>query len=156
MAPGRPRTFSAQPVSPPHPVRNTSSDTVTDGIRVQAAAQYLPDRSNPDDNQYVFAYRIVITNEGTQGARLKSRHWVIIDANGQREEVRGPGVVGKTPTLGPGGRFEYTSGCPLRTTWGTMEGSYVMEREDGERFEASIGRFLLVPATSKVAKSKSR
>ena len=136
--------------------RPSGSDTVTQGIRVQAQAQFLPSESDSERRHYVWAYRIVITNEGTQGARLKSRHWVIIDANGQREEVRGPGVVGKTPTLGPGGRFEYTSGCPLRTTWGTMEGAYVMEREDGERFEASIGRFLLVPATSKVAKSKSR
>jgi ApaG protein len=131
--------------------RSASSDTITHGIRVQAAAQYLPSESNPDDRQYIYAYRIVLTNEGTQRARLKSRHWIILDADNQREDVRGPGVVGKTPDLAPGERFEYMSGCPLRTSWGTMEGSYIFEREGGEQFEAMIGRFFLVPTAPKIA-----
>jgi ApaG protein len=124
--------------------RPASSDTVTEGIRVQAAAQYLEGESEPDQRQYLFAYRIRIRNEGTRRARLKSRHWIIVDADNHREDVRGPGVVGKTPLLAPGESFEYSSGCPLRTPWGTMEGSYTMERDDGTSFEAMVGRFFLV------------
>jgi ApaG protein len=131
--------------------RPPSSDVVTHGIRVQAAAQFMPDDSNPDQRQYIYAYRIVLTNEGTRRAKLKSRHWIILDADNQREDVRGPGVVGKSPDLAPGERFEYMSGCPLRTTWGTMEGSYVFERENGEQFEVAIGRFFLVPSAPKIA-----
>jgi ApaG protein len=124
--------------------RPASSDTVTEGIRVQAAAQYLDGESEPDQRQYLFAYRIRVRNEGTRRARLKSRHWIIVDADNHREDVRGPGVVGKTPLLAPGESFEYSSGCPLRTPWGTMEGSYTMERDDGTSFEAAVGRFFLV------------
>ena len=131
--------------------RPANSDTITEGIRVQAAAQYMPADSNPDQRQYIYAYKIVITNEGTRRAKLKARHWVILDADNHREDVRGPGVVGKTPELGPGERFEYMSGCPLRTTWGTMEGTYTMEREDGSQFNAVIGRFFLVPTAPKIA-----
>ena len=131
--------------------RSASSDTLTEGIRVQAAAQYLPSESNPQDKQYIYAYRIVLTNEGTRRAKLKSRHWIILDADNHREDVRGPGVVGKTPDLAPGERFEYMSGCPLRTSWGTMEGTYIFERETGEQFEAVIGRFFLVPSAPKIA-----
>lgn len=131
--------------------RPASSDTLTEGIRIQAAAQYMPKDSNPDQKQFIFAYRIVITNEGTEPARLLSRHWIIIDADNHREEVRGEGVVGKTPELPPGERFEYTSGCPLRTAWGTMEGSYQMERADKRRFRAQIGRFFLVPSAPKAS-----
>jgi ApaG protein len=131
--------------------RAAGSDTTTDGIRVQAAAQYMPSESNPGDKQFVYAYRIVITNEGTRRARLKSRHWIILDADNQCEDVRGPGVTGKTPDLGPRERFEYMSQCALRTAWGTMEGSYVFERENGEQFEAVIGRFFLVPSAPKFA-----
>ena len=127
--------------------RPAHSNTLTKGIRVQAAAQYMPSDSNPEQRQYIYAYKIVITNEGARRAKLKSRHWIILDADNHREEVRGPGVVGKTPDLAAGERFEYMSGCPLRTTWGTMEGTYTMEREDGSTFEAVIGRFFLVPTT---------
>ena len=125
--------------------RPSGSDTVTHGIRVQAQAQFLASESDSERRHYVWAYRIMITNEGTARARLKSRHWVILDADNRREDVRGGGVVGKTPWLAPGERFEYTSGCPLRTRWGTMEGSYHFEREDGTTFDAAIGRFFLVP-----------
>ena len=131
--------------------RQANSDTVTEGIRVQAAAQFIPSDSNPEQKQFIYAYKIVITNEGTRRAKLKSRHWIILDADNHREDVRGPGVVGKTPDLAPGERFEYTSGCPLRTAWGTMEGTYTMEREGGEPFEAVIGRFFLVPSSPKIA-----
>lgn len=125
--------------------RPASSDVVTEGIRVQASGQYLTSESDPTRKHHVWAYRIVITNEGPRRARLKARHWVILDADNRLEEVRGLGVVGKTPDLGPGERFEYVSGCPLKTPWGTMEGTYAMEREDGSTFEAVIGRFFLVP-----------
>ena len=125
--------------------RPASSDTLTEGVRIQASAQYKASESDPARPHHVWAYRIVITNEGTRRAKLKSRHWVILDADNRREEVRGLGVVGKTPDLAPGERFEYVSGCPLKTPWGTMEGTYAMEREDGSTFQAVIGRFFLVP-----------
>jgi ApaG protein len=120
------------------------SVAVTEGIRVEAEALYVEDQSDPEARQYRFAYTIKITNEGTEPAQLRSRHWVIVDADNNREDVRGPGVVGKQPLLKPGERFEYTSGCPLSTSWGTMEGTYSMTRPDGRAFEAEIGRFFLV------------
>lgn len=123
------------------------SDTPTlgspHGIDVAAAATYLPDESDPGMPVYVFGYRIVITNNGDSPARLLSRHWIIIDANGRREEVEGPGVVGATPRLQPGEKFEYQSFCPLKTKWGTMEGTYRMLRDDGQMFDAVINRFYL-------------
>jgi len=125
--------------------RPSGADTITQGIRVQAQAQFLPSESDSERRHFVWAYRIVITNEGAARARLKSRHWFILDGDNRREDVRGGGVVGKTPSLAAGERFEYTSGCPLRTRWGTMEGSYLFERDDGTTFEAAIGRFFLVP-----------
>jgi ApaG protein len=119
------------------------SDVVTEGVRVGASAFYLPQESDPDENRYAFGYTIVISNDGDRPARLLSRHWVIIDANGRRDEVQGPGVVGETPRLEPGQAFKYQSFCPIRTRWGTMEGTYTMQRDDGETFEARIGRFYL-------------
>jgi ApaG protein len=127
------------------------SDAVTQGIRVGAAAFYLPDESEPDDRKYLFGYTIVIANVGEAPAQLISRHWVIIDAQGRREEVRGPGVVGETPRLEPGQAFKYQSHCPLKTPWGTMEGTYQMRRDDGEMFDARIERFYLrVPVREEV------
>jgi ApaG protein len=119
------------------------SEEVTQGIRVGAAAFYLPQESDPDEDRYAFGYTIVIANEGDRPAQLLKRHWLIIDANGHREEVRGPGVVGETPRLEPGQAFKYQSLCPIRTRWGTMEGSYTMQRDDGETFDARVGRFYL-------------
>ena len=119
------------------------SETVTEGIRVGAAAFYLPQESDPDEKRYAFGYTIVISNEGDQPAQLIRRHWIIIDSDGHREEVRGPGVVGETPRLEPGQAFKYQSFCPLKTPWGTMEGSYLMQRDDGGSFEANVGRFYL-------------
>ena len=119
------------------------SEMVTQGIRVGASAFYLPQESDPDEGRYAFGYTIVIANEGDRPAKLLTRHWVIIDAEGRREDVRGPGVVGETPRLEPGEAFKYQSLCPLRTAWGTMEGSYALRRDDGETFEALVGRFYL-------------
>lgn len=119
------------------------SDTTTEGIRVRAVAQFLPDQSNPEEDRFFFSYRVVISNEGAKPARLLSRHWIIIDSDGRRTDVRGPGVVGHTPRLETGDNFEYTSFCPLRTDFGTMEGFYRMQRDDDDIFEAEIGRFYL-------------
>ena len=126
--------------------QNPNSDTLTHGIRIQAAAQYLPQESDPDSNKYFYVYRVRIVNEGTRRARLLSRHWIILDANNHREDVVGEGVVGQHPSLGSGESFEYRSYCPLRTAWGTMEGEYKFARDGGEQFEARIGRFFLVPS----------
>jgi ApaG protein len=125
--------------------RTPHSDEVTEGIRVQAAAQYLPQESDPERQQYVYIYRIIISNEGSQRAKLLTRHWEIRDADGNRRDVKGPGVVGEFPDLAPGESFQYISGCPLTTAWGTMEGTYTMERQNGDRFMARIGRFFLIP-----------
>ena len=120
------------------------SDTTTDGIRVGATAYFLPEESEPDGRRWVFGYTIVIVNVGDQPAQLLRRHWVIIDAHGRREEVQGPGVVGETPRLAPGQAFKYQSFCPLRTDWGTMRGTYGMQRPGGENFDAIIAPFALL------------
>ncbi|MEW6163507.1 MAG: Co2+/Mg2+ efflux protein ApaG [Pseudomonadota bacterium] len=112
-------------------------------ISVEVATQYLPDQSDPDAERYFFAYTITVTNVGSVAAQLISRHWVITDAEGRVEEVRGLGVVGHQPLLKPGESFEYTSGCPLATPVGTMSGSYQMVAEDGTRFEAVVSEFVL-------------
>ena len=119
------------------------SDTTTNGIRVQVSSQFLPDRSSPKEEQYVFAYHITITNVGTDIAQLISRHWIITNADGETEEVQGPGVVGEQPLLKPGEHFEYTSFCPLKTNVCTMHGSYTMVTPDGEAFQARIAPFTL-------------
>ncbi len=118
-------------------------DTITAGVRVHATAQFLPDESDPDDRKFLFGYTIVITNDSPDPARLVARRWLIIDGNGRREEVRGPGVVGQTPRLGPGESYKYQSYCPLKTPWGTMEGEYEMRRDDGSTFQVNIARFYL-------------
>ncbi len=131
------------------------SDCETEGIRVQAAAQYLPQESSPDQNHYVYIYRIIISNEGSESAKLLTRHWIIRDGDGNRRDVKGPGVVGEFPDLAPGESFQYFSGCPLPTNWGTMEGTYTMERESGDRFSAAIGRFFLVPSAPPIQQTAS-
>jgi ApaG protein len=115
----------------------------TQGIRVEVQSQYLPDRSSPSQGEYVFAYTVQISNEGTETAQLRTRHWIITDGDGRVQEVRGEGVVGAQPVLKPGQQFKYTSGCVLPTPRGTMEGSYQMVREDGEQFDARIAPFPL-------------
>lgn len=119
------------------------SEAVTDGIRVQVLSEYSPERSSPGDSQWFFLYTIEITNESRQTVQLVSRHWVITDAEGRVEEVRGPGVVGEQPVLGPGESFTYTSGCPLTTPFGRMEGTYQMVASNGTRFDAKIAPFTL-------------
>jgi len=119
------------------------STAVTDGIRVSVKSEYLADQSVPASKRYVFAYTVRIENEGGEPAQLRTRHWIITDGNGKVEEVRGPGVVGQTPYLRPGERFEYTSGCVLQTPRGDMRGSYQMHRPDGREFDATIARFVL-------------
>ena len=119
------------------------SSTVTEGIQVTVRPSFWPERSAPESGQFAFAYAVQISNVGTETAQLKSRHWIITDANGQVEEVRGQGVVGETPRLGPGERFQYQSWAMIRTPFGTMRGSYTFVRPDGSTFEARIGEFAL-------------
>ena len=119
------------------------SDTTTRGIRVQVTSTYLSDRSSPRDSQYLFAYHVKISNVGTETAQLISREWIITSAEGDVERVKGPGVVGEKPVLQPGGAFEYTSYCPLKTNVGSMHGSYQMVTVGGERFDAQIAPFTL-------------
>lgn len=104
---------------------------------------YLPEQSSPEDEVFGFAYTVTITNTGEVAAQLISRHWVISDARGHTEEVKGLGVVGHQPLLKPGESFQYSSGSRLRTPTGTMHGSYFFVAEDGERFEAAIPMFVL-------------
>ncbi len=112
-------------------------------IAVSAATQYLAEQSDESADKYVFSYTITIRNSGTATAQLISRHWIIADARGQVQEVRGLGVVGAQPTLKPGESFEYTSGTSIATPVGTMRGTYQMVGEDGSRFDAPIPEFTL-------------
>lgn len=117
-------------------------------IDVAVATRFLDEESAPDDDRFVFAYTIRIRNAGEVPARLLTRHWIITDANGEVQEVRGDGVVGEQPWLRPGEQFEYTSGAVLRTAVGTMHGSYAMLADDGTRFDAAIAPFTLsIPRT---------
>ncbi|KXZ56982.1 hypothetical protein GPECTOR_1g887 [Gonium pectorale] len=129
---------------------STTSTAVTGGIRVTVQSFYLPTKSAPSAGRYMFAYHIVIANESSDTiVQLRSRHWLIMDATGRTEEVRGPGVVGEQPILLPGKSHEYTSGCPLATPQGSMEGSYtmvVLNPVDGtwaETMEVKIAKFML-------------
>lgn len=120
------------------------SDCTTHGVRVGANAFYLPDESTPDDNEFVFGYRIVILNDSDRTVTLLSRHWDLIDAEGELREVDGEGVVGQKPHLAPGEAFKYHSFAVLSTPWGTMEGHYNFRAEDNqEQLEVAIGRFYL-------------
>jgi ApaG protein len=116
---------------------------VTRGISVTVSPRYMPEESSPDQGRYFFAYSVEIINLGLERVQLRSRYWKIIDGRGQVQEVRGAGVVGKQPVLGPGESFNYTSGCPLTTPDGTMEGTYSMEASSGETFEVEIPAFSL-------------
>jgi ApaG protein len=117
-------------------------------IAIEVATRFLPEESAPDDGRYVFAYTIRIHNHGAVAAQLISRHWIITDANGKVQEVRGDGVVGEQPRLAPGESFEYTSGAVLETGLGTMRGSYRMRTDDGTAFDAPIDAFTLsIPRT---------
>jgi ApaG protein len=115
----------------------------TDGFLVRVRPSYLPDQSEPDEHRFVWAYSVEIENRSAETAQLVSRHWIITDAAGRVEEVKGLGVVGEQPTLKPGESYAYASGCPLSTRSGTMVGSYEMVSDGGDRFEIAIPAFSL-------------
>jgi len=119
------------------------SEASTEGVRVSVRARYSAEHSDPAQSSWFFLYTITISNEGDAPAQLLSRHWVITDGTGHTEEVRGPGVVGEQPELQAGDSFEYTSGCPLPTPFGSMEGTFEMVRPDGATFSARVARFEL-------------
>ena len=119
------------------------SDTTTRGIRVQVRSAYLSERSSPREGQYLFQYHVRISNVGSETAQLVSREWIITNAEGEVERVKGPGVVGEQPVLSPGGSFEYSSFCPLKTAVGSMHGAYQMVTDKGEQFDAVIAPFTL-------------
>jgi ApaG protein len=124
----------------------SSSEATTQGIRVVVEARYSPEHSSP--GQWFFLYTVRISNGGDETVQLVSRHWVIRDGNGEVDEVRGPGVVGDQPVLEPGDAYEYTSGCPLPTPFGSMLGSYQMVTADGAQFDAEIAEFVLREASA--------
>lgn len=120
----------------------------TKNINIQVVPAYIAEQSDPNNDHYVFSYTVTIRNEGDQPAKLLTRHWVITDGDGQVQEVRGEGVIGKQPYLKPGEGFQYTSGTFMNTPVGTMQGSYQMIADDGEKFDAEIPSFTLsVPNT---------
>lgn len=116
---------------------------MTNNIRVSVEPSFLEDQSDPAENYYVWAYRVVIANEGSDVVHLRERYWHITDAKGRVQEVRGVGVVGEQPVLRPGEKYEYTSGTPLSTPSGIMVGQYFMETEGGEPFAVDIPAFSL-------------
>jgi ApaG protein len=122
---------------------SNSCEALTRGVRVRVQPQFDPSRSNPSAGQWFFLYTVTIENLGQEAVQLLTRHWIITDGNGHVEEVRGPGVVGEQPVLAPGEAFQYTSGCPLPTEAGKMEGSYQMITDSGEAFDATIAPFTL-------------
>jgi ApaG protein len=126
------------------------SEATTRNIRVSVRAQYDPGRSSPQQNQWFFLYTVNITNEGQEAVTLVSRHWVITDGTGKIREVKGSGVVGAQPALLPGQSFEYTSGCPLTTPFGSMQGTYQMVNKSNEQFDIEIAPFTLTEPYSLV------
>ena len=120
------------------------SQVVTHGVRVVVTPQYLPHESDPQRRQFVFSYHISIRNESGDALTLLSREWLIVDSDGEKHTVKGDGVVGKQPRIEPGHGFEYSSYCPLTTRWGTMEGAFLMTRDDGVPVRITVGRFFLV------------
>jgi ApaG protein len=139
----RPRTDTAErtDTSPRGP--RAGSSTTTRGIRVDVRSEFLPERSSPRDGSYLFQYDVRISNIGPETAQLISREWIITNADGEVERVKGPGVIGEQPVLAPGSSFEYTSYCPLKTAVGSMQGSYQMVTAGGDRFDAAIAPFTL-------------
>jgi ApaG protein len=121
----------------------TGSRATTRGIAVTVEPRFLPEKSQPHLGRWLFAYSIRIDNLGIEAVQLLTRHWIITDANGRIEEVRGAGVIGQQPILEPGESHEYTSFCPLPTAFGTMEGSYRMATAAGEQFDVEVARFEL-------------
>lgn len=127
----------------PGPISRHGSDAVTDGVRVIVRPSFMALQSSAKDKRFLFSYSVTIRNEGSSRIRLATRHWRIVDADGEERIVEGPGVIGQHPELGPGDSFEYSSFCPMLTPWGTMEGHLTFER-DGAEFNARVARFFLV------------
>jgi ApaG protein len=117
------------------------SDAVTNSIRVEVLSRHSPENSRPQQGEWIFEYTVRITNQGSDKVQLVSRHWIITDALDHIEEVKGPGVVGEQPMLGPGESFKYSSWCSLKTPTGSMRGTYQMVRSGGERFDIEIAPF---------------
>jgi ApaG protein len=131
------------PESKDQPLHACTSEAVTNNVRVEVESQYAADQSQPFQSHWFFYYTVRITNEGEDTVQLLSRHWIIADALGHTEEVKGPGVVGEQPVLTPGESFQYTSGCPLKTSTGVMRGTYQMVTEGGDHFDVEIAPFAL-------------
>jgi ApaG protein len=121
----------------------SSSEAVTNNVRVEVESQYAPNHSQPFQDVWTFRYTVKISNEGEDTVQLLSRHWIITDGNGKVEEVQGPGVVGEQPVLSPGESFTYSSGCRLQTASGVMRGTYSMVTESGDHFDVEIAPFML-------------
>ena len=121
----------------------STSEALTNNVRVEVESQYAPEHSQPFQNEWFFHYTVRISNEGENTVQLLSRHWIVTDASGHTDEFKGPGVVGEQPTLRPGESFQYTSGCPLKTSTGIMRGTYQMVTEEGDRFDVEIAPFAL-------------
>lgn len=124
------------------------AEAKTRGVLVRAEPRYHPERSDPVAKEWFFSYAVEIVNESPQPVQLLARHWVITDSTGREQHVRGAGVVGEQPRLGPGERYRYTSFCPLPTSLGSMHGTYTMRLDNGETFEAEIAPFTLVDPTT--------
>jgi ApaG protein len=122
---------------------SSMSEMVTNGVRVIVQPEFLEAQSDPVAGLWLHAYHVTVENEGDVPVTLMARHWVITNARGEVEHVRGPGVIGHQPVLEPGESFRYSSGCPMNTSVGTMHGSYQMVREDGLKFNAEIAPFTL-------------
>lgn len=118
-------------------------EKTTRNLTVFVEPQYLENQSNPDEGKFVWSYTIIVRNNGSETVKLLNRHWIITDGLGRKQEVRGDGVVGEQPVLRPNSQFQYTSGCPLSTPSGVMEGSYGMINEKSERFDIAIPAFSL-------------
>jgi ApaG protein len=125
------------------PLHASTSEAITNNVRVEVESQFAPDRSQPFENAWFFIYTVRITNEGNDRVQLLSRHWIITDATGHVEEVRGPGVIGEQPVLQPDESFQYTSSCELNTSTGVMLGTYQMVSEEGDHFDVEIAPFAL-------------
>jgi ApaG protein len=144
----RPRTETTEDTDTPPRGPRTTSATTTRGIRIEVRSEFLAERSSPRDGSYLFQYDVRISNVGSETAQLISREWIITNADGEVERVKGPGVIGEQPVLPPGGSFEYTSYCPLKTAVGSMHGSYQMVTANGDRFDAVISPFTLAVPNS--------
>jgi ApaG protein len=137
--------MTGQKAEPPNrgKKRGMSYEAETDGVIVRVVPAFLDEESSPEDNRFIWAYHVEIENRGTHTLQLMTRHWHITDSAGRVQEVNGSGVVGQNPVLRPGGRFEYTSGCPLNAPSGMMRGTYRLEDENGDVTEARIPLFAL-------------